>query len=360
MIKNPFFINSDLNQAHLLREILMILGRNRRMAASKQTRVTEPPFPVTDQLSADLDAGCLTKQYLPGYPLVQLQDQCGLLGFLEREYCSTELDQVADKLWWMSKQDCGNISPLHRQYVKGRTIIVTEDPKLHLVWMHNQIFMKPLPRYITSHVFWRDYLRDDVKGLARDRYRRVCRAALGFLRTYLYLVRSESDFYIAQEPSLHLIAKDVTWEQFCNFARHLTKISNKDVSGRYAYGEIRLTRLNFYAPLLLRKWNFQRVQYQYGEYFARFYGPILFVAGTVSILLSGLQVTIAIQGMEPALYDRASLAVAFWFSAVVMLCFCSILVVLFFTLVYKVVKEWNYAIRDRLRLLEEGQTESSK
>jgi hypothetical protein len=170
-------------------------------------------------------------------------------------------------------------------------------------------------------------------------------------------VRSESDFYIAQDPDLHLIAKDITWEQFCNFATHLTKISNKDVSGRYAYGEIRLTRLNFYAPLLLRKWNFQRVQYQYGEYFARFYGPILFAAGTVSILLSGLQVTIAIQGMDPALYDRASLVVSFWFSTVVMLCFCSILMVLFFTLVYKVVKEWKYAIRDRLRLLEEGQPE---
>ncbi|KAL4756336.1 uncharacterized protein BDW70DRAFT_154277 [Aspergillus foveolatus] len=334
-----------------------LLDTQGTMAASKQTQVVKPPFPVRDQLSADLDAGSLTRQYLPGYPLIQLQDQYGLLNFLEREYCSTDLDQMADKLWWMSKQDCGNISPLHRQYVKGRTIIVTEDPKLHLIWIHNRIFVKPLPQYITSYAFWRDYLQDDAKSPARDHYRRVRQAALGFLRTYLYLVRSESDFYIAQEPSLHLIAKDVTWEQFCNFATHLTKISNKDVSGRYAYGEIRLTRLNFYAPLLLRKWNFQRVQYQYGEYFARFYGPILFVAGAVSILLSGLQVTIAIQETDPALYNRASLVVSFWFSAVVMLCFGSILMILFFTLVYKVVKEWKYAIRDRLRLLEEGQPE---
>ncbi|KAL4755716.1 uncharacterized protein BDW70DRAFT_146029 [Aspergillus foveolatus] len=204
-----------------------------KMAASKQTQVAkQPPFPVRDQLSADLDAGLLTRQYLPGYPLIQLQDQHGLLNFLEREYCSTDLDQMADKLWWMSKQDCGNISPLHRQYVKGRTIIVTEDPKLHLIWIHNRIFVKPLPRYITSYAFWRGYLQGDVKSPARDHYRRVRQAALGFLRTYLYLVRSESDFYIAQEPSLHLIAKDITWEQFCNFATHLTKISNKDVSGR--------------------------------------------------------------------------------------------------------------------------------
>ncbi|KAL4962579.1 uncharacterized protein BDV14DRAFT_178253 [Aspergillus stella-maris] len=326
-----------------------------QMAASEHTQVTEPPFPVTHQLNADLDVGFPAKQYLPGYPFIQLQDQPGLLNFLEKEYCSTDLDQLADRLWWMSKQDCGNISPLHRQYVKGRKIVVTEDPKLHLVWIHDRIFVKPLPRYITSYAFWQDYLQDNVKSPVQDRYQRVCQAARGFLRTYLYLVRSESDFYIAQDSSLRLIAKDITWEQFCNFAMHLTNISNSNVSKRYAYGEIRLTRLNLYAPLLLKKWNFQRVQYQYKEYFARFYGPILFVAGTVSILLSGLQVTVAIQGMDPALYDRASIVTAFWFSAAVMLCFCGILMLLFFTFVYKVVKEWKYAIRDRLRLLEEGQ-----
>ncbi|KAH6980614.1 hypothetical protein BKA56DRAFT_585781 [Ilyonectria sp. MPI-CAGE-AT-0026] len=58
----------------------------------------------------------------------------------------------------MLKQDSGNISPLYWQLVKRRTIIVTEDPKLHLVWIHDRIFIKPLPRYITSYAFWRDYL----------------------------------------------------------------------------------------------------------------------------------------------------------------------------------------------------------
>lgn len=67
-------------------------------------------------------------------------------------------------------------------------------------------------------------------------------------------------------------------------------IADRDVSLRYAYGEIRLTRLNFYAPFFLGKSHFQSVEYQYGTYFARFYGPILFVIGIVSVVLSGLQV----------------------------------------------------------------------
>jgi hypothetical protein len=70
----------------------------------------------------------------------------------------------------------------------------------------------------------------------------------------------------------------MTWEQFCNLTAGLDSIADDQVSGRYAYGEIRLTRLNLYAPLLLGKSHFQRVEYQYKEYFALFYGPILFAA----------------------------------------------------------------------------------
>jgi hypothetical protein len=196
-----------------------------------------------------------------------------LLEFLEKEYCSADLDRVASKLWWMSKQDSANISPLHRQYVKRRSIIVSEDPKLHLVWINDRIFLKLLPRYLSSYTFWRDYLGKDVDLNARRGPNRVRKAALGYLRTYYHLVRA--------------IAADVTWEQFCDFARHLSSIDDQDVSERYAYGEIRLTRLNFYAPLRLGKSHFQRVEYQYGSYFARFYGPILFVIDIVSIVLNG-------------------------------------------------------------------------
>jgi hypothetical protein len=176
----------------------------------------------------------------------------------------------------------------------------------------------------------------------------------------MYLVRSESDFYIAQEPSLHLVPTGITWEQFCIFAANLARISERDVSTRYTYGEIRLTRLNFYAPFLLGKSNFQRVEYQYSEYFAHFYGPVLFVIGITSTILTGLQVAIAVQAAEPALGGQVLLVVSRWSSVTIILCFCLVVIFLFSLLIYKVIKEWKYAIRDRLRFLEEGQKEMAK
>lgn len=319
------------------------------------------PFSAVHQLSADLDnnstestRGTLMR-HLPGYPRIILSDRDGLLNFLEGEYCSVDLDRIAGRLWWMSKQDSVNISPLHRQLVKRRSIVVTEDPKLHLVWINDRIFVKPLPRYLTSYVFWHDFLENDANLATQSRCNHICKAALGYLRTYFYLVRSESDFYIAQDPSLHLIPSGITWEQFCNFTTDLVTISDSDVSERYAYGEIRLTRLNFYAPLLLGKSHFQRVEYQYNEYFARFFGPILVIAGVVSVLLSGLQVSVAVQSVDSHPSGQALLAVAFWSSTSLMLLFCTLLVTLFAIFLYKVAREWRYAIRDRLRLLEEGQ-----
>ncbi|KAH8759303.1 hypothetical protein F5883DRAFT_368597, partial [Diaporthe sp. PMI_573] len=232
----------------------------------------EPPFPAACQLCAELDtdhglpAEGAQPPHVPGYPRVSLRDRLGMLAFLEKEYCSADLDRMAGKLWWMSKQDSANISPLHRQSVKRRSIVATEDPKLHLVWIHDQIFVKPLPRYLTSHAFWRHHLGTDSDPETRTRSRRVRTAALGYLRTYFHLVRSEYDFHIAQSPDLRLFPAGITWEQFCDFAFHLVRVADRDVSRRYAYGEIRLTRLNFYAPLVLGKSHFQRVEYQYGAY----------------------------------------------------------------------------------------------
>lgn len=303
-----------------------------------------PPFNLKHQLTGDLDG---PKSYVPGHPRVPLRFEA-ITDFLTRELCSDELDQVADRLWWMSTQNHANISPLHRQLVKRRTIIITEDPKLHLVWIQDRIFIKPLPKYLASYVFWNDYISgsDDDEG----RSNRIRAWALGYFRTYYYLIKYESDFRIAQDPSLCLIPPGVTWEQFCNFTSGLVSIQDRDVSERYSYGEIRLTRLNFYAPFLLGKSHFQRVEYQYGAYFARFYGPILFFVAFLAIILSGLQVIASIQ--EDGKRGWVGTALGVSVTAIVMSCI--ILLILGLVWVYKVAKEWNFAIRERLRLSHES------
>ncbi|SCV61373.1 uncharacterized protein FFFS_15942 [Fusarium fujikuroi] len=303
-----------------------------------------PPFALEHQLTRELDGPA---RHVPGYPRVSLEDPSMVWDLLAREICSDDLDRVANRLWWMSKQDNGNISPLHRQLVKRRTIVVTEDPKLHLVWIYDRIFIKPLPRYIGSYTFWQDYLCAEVGGGEREQ--RIRRAALGYLRTYYYLVKHESDLRIAQDPSLCLIPPDITWKQFCDFASSLGDIADRDVSLRYTYGEIRLTRLNFYAPLLLGKSHFQRVEYQYGPYFARFYGPILFVIAVASVVLSGLQVVVSVGDGGGGGWKGSAL----WISVIAIVSSCSLIFILGLVLVYKVAREWKFAIRDRLRLLEE-------
>jgi hypothetical protein len=66
--------------------------------------------------------------------------------------------------------------------------------------------------------------------------------------------------------------------------------------------------------------HFQRAEYQYKEYFALFYGPILFAAGVASILLSGFQVTVAVQETGVAANSTTLLHVALWSSVAIMLC----------------------------------------
>lgn len=304
-----------------------------------------PPFAFAHQLTLELHGP--SRRHVPGHPHIPLSDRSKVWDLLVSEFCS-ELDSIAHNLWWMSKQDSGNISPLHRQRVKGRTIIVTEDPKLHLVWIYDRIFIKPLPRYIGSHIFWKDYLSVEAGNGSREAHTR--RAALGFLRTYYHLIKHESDFRIAQDPSLCLIPKTVTWEQFCDFTSSLADIADEDVSPRYAYGKIRLTRLNFYAPLLLGKSYFQKVDYQYGAYFARFYAPVLFVIGVVSVILSGLQVITSVKSDAGSSWP---MDVSLWISVSLIVGSCGLLFALGLLVVYKVAKEWKFAIRDHLRLLEE-------
>ncbi|CAF3473218.1 unnamed protein product [Fusarium graminearum] len=236
------------------------------------------PFSPDHQLVALAESD----DYLPGFPHVSLKDRNNVAKFIETELCSDILDTMSDKLWWMSKQDSGNISPLHRQIVKGRQIIISEDPKLHLVWIEDHIYIKPLPRYLLSHQFWENHLAHQNT--------RTYRTALGFLRTFTKLIRHESDFRIAQEPSLSLIPSHITWNCFCHWAAEVSRVQDSQVSERYRYGEIRLTRLNFYAPFLIRRSAYQRVHYQYSAYFTRFYGPILFTLAIFSLILSGFQV----------------------------------------------------------------------
>lgn len=169
---------------------------------------------------------------------------------------------------------------------------------------------------------------------------------LGFLRTYRYLVQYESDFNIAIEKGL--LPKMVTWEGFSRFTSDLRKIEDDDVTGRYAFGEIRLSRLNFYIKVILGKSRFHKVDGQYGTYFARFYGPILFVIGLASIVLNALQVEMAVESLHKNQWPRVWV-LSRWTSVLTAILICLIAWILFLLLILRVSTEWYYACHDRRR-----------
>jgi hypothetical protein len=120
------------------------------------------------------------------------------------------------------------------------------------------------------------------------------------------------------------------------------------VSGRYHFGEIRLRRLNFYCKFILGKRRIHRIHTTYGEYFSRFFGPVLFLFAAVSVMLNAFQVELAV---EPLVTSRWP---AFWslsrLAAVLSLFICFVLFALLFSLfLFRFTAEWHHAIQTKLK-----------
>ena len=281
---------------------------------------------------------------VPGYPRVPLRDSTRLTTFLLSQLRAKDLDDIAPKLWVMSTQRGSNINSLHYQRVKGRSIIITEDPKLHLVWMYDRIFIKPLPKYLMSHAFWSRYMLGRDLPLGSQGHA-IYEAALGFLRSYYYLIEHESDFAIACRDDTRLLPQGITWTQFCNFSRCFESIRDDQVSERFRYGELRLTRLNFYAKLFLRKFQYEHVHQQYGAFFSRFYGPILFIFAVWSLFLSAMQVELGVEAVNESSW-QAFYEVCRWFSVLTLIGLVFLSVLLVSLLIGMVVDEWIYTVRN--------------
>jgi hypothetical protein len=306
-----------------------------------------PSFSKANELVRDLvpAPSAAQSETLPGQPSIPLKDLSRTKKFLHDDLWSEDLNRMAPRLWIMTTLSSANINPLHRQRVKGREIIVTEEARLHLVWIHDRIFIKPIPRYLLSYGFWEAYLDQRPESL-NDEQSNLRKAATGFLRTYRYLIRHESDLHIAQQDGLRLIPNDVDWASFCRFTSDLNDIQDSAVSRRYYFGELRLTRLNFYAPFLLRKFRFEQVHGQYGDYFARLYGPVLFVFAVVSTILNSMQVALAAD-QSLAVHWVSVWHASRWFSAisivgtaVIALCFAVLWLWMF-------LDEWVYTLRQK-------------
>ncbi|KAH0329153.1 hypothetical protein KCU71_g792, partial [Aureobasidium melanogenum] len=171
-----------------------------------------------------------------------------------------------------------------------------------------------MPKYLLSHVFWTDFLTAEPTS-KQPGQPKIVAAAVGFLRSYFYLIQHESDLRIAQQDELGLVPKNVTWETFCSFSDSFTAISDDEVSERYQYGELRMTRLNFWAAPLLGQMVYQDLGLQYSDYFSPYFAPLLFVFAIFSVLLSAMQVALAAEALDSKRW-LAFWSVSRWFAVV--------------------------------------------
>lgn len=228
---------------------------------------------------------------IPGYvhlAISNLETQA----FLNEDLLTPRTDRLYKYLWLVGKQDSSHISSITEQAVRGRRSIITEDPELHLVWYYDRVYVKPLPKYLLSYDFWNAAFASDQSPFHDEAEReQALRAARGFLRSYAFLIRRKSDFALAIEQ--RLLPRTLTWSDFVAFAAICQRnICDNDVTPRYHYGELRLTRLNFWSRASLQGFTFKKVHHQYSDEIARFYGPLLFVFAVFSTVLSAMQVTL--------------------------------------------------------------------
>ncbi|KAK5194612.1 hypothetical protein LTR99_003115 [Exophiala xenobiotica] len=292
--------------------------------------MTHAPFPHDHQLCSDLDVASPAgvTQHVPGHPTIPLSDLDALGRFLRKEFWAADLEAMASRL----------------QKVQGRDIVVTEDPRLHLLWINNRIFIKPLPICLLSHSLWKSIsLPQDASFAERLKIRR---AAMGFLRTYRHLIQHESDLMIAQKDDLRLVPNKVNWAELSIFLADLELLEDSEASARYHYGEIRLSRLNFYAPILFGRFYYEHIPMQYGEYFARLYGPLLFIFAVVTTILNSMQVALAAKPEQESsgyyLWE-----IFYWFGVVTLLITVVVGCSLILLWVGMIANEWKFALKNR-------------
>jgi len=162
------------------------------------------------------------------------------IDFFERDLLVRRIDNVKRHLWIVGRPMPPR--PLHHQLMLQREIVVSEDVEHHLVWAKSKIWVKPLPLYLLDPDFWSSHILTR-KGVEEARRAELEACARGFLHSYCALVASPIDFKLAKDRGL--LPDTVTWDGWRRFAAEvLEHHCYANVSPRFWYGELRLSRLN--------------------------------------------------------------------------------------------------------------------
>ncbi len=227
------------------------------------------------------------KDTLPGEPRVKLSDP-RIGSFLLKELTTPDLNKFYPYLFSAGQQSHSDITPLSEQLVNGRSIVMTQNPELHLIWSQDRIYIKPIPKYLFSSSFWQYYIIYETSPLHDFEQTMLRESCTGFLRSYGHLIRHRCDFNLAQQEGL--IPKYIRYTEFIQFITSFESLPDTEVSKRYCFGELRLRRLNLWAPLALRRLNFHDDVRGLATSLTQFYGPLFFVFVIITVVLNAMQV----------------------------------------------------------------------
>lgn len=241
-----------------------------------------------------------------------------IYGFLEAELLITKLNDIHN---WMLI--VGRPTPpraLHHQILINRSILVTEQAELHLVWTKHRIFIKPLPKFLLDPAFWTKYLvcppasncannnNNDPKCAQRAN---LASLAHGFLLSYAALIAHESDFKVATDHAL--LPAAVTWAAWKRLTEQLLDHDDAyaSINPRYWYGELRLARLNtvyrFRHARIFRAYSSVTFYSCAADFFADNLGKLAAFLGYAVIVLTAMQVGLATDRLRPdGVFQRAS------------------------------------------------------
>ena len=211
--------------------------------------------------------------------------------------------------------------PLHHQKLLGREIFITEQMDMHLVWTAGYMYLKPLPRFLLEPQFWTGFLScarncacvgrkgtvqispvPETKELGEPEdceQRKLRRVALGFLFSYVALIRHESDLSIAKGNML--LPTEVNWAYWTTLVKELDPENiYPDIDERFVYGELRLSRLNKIFQLtqrpILRGYAYR--WQQSSSFFQQYFGLLAAVTVYIAIILTAMQVGLATDKLQ--------------------------------------------------------------
>ncbi len=122
----------------------------------------------------------------------------GYIRYLKHDLDVSRIEKIQGWLWICGRQIA--TPPLHHQKgVMERQVVATDRLDLHLTWDVQKVFMKPLPAYLLDLKFWGDYIVPSELPVYRN--------SVGLLLSYVHLIHSECDFYIARDDDTRLLLR---------------------------------------------------------------------------------------------------------------------------------------------------------